>query len=88
MAATLIRRRWSGAPLFTGDRSHLYDQLRDRGLSIWQVLGIAASAEVLFVALALVVDVIDSAVLASSVTSVAMGLILLLLHRGGFLRVA
>lgn len=30
-----ITRRWlNGRPLFVGDRSHLYDQLRDRGLSV------------------------------------------------------
>jgi UDP-GlcNAc:undecaprenyl-phosphate/decaprenyl-phosphate GlcNAc-1-phosphate transferase len=30
-----IARRWlNGRPLFVGDRSHLYDQLRDRGLSV------------------------------------------------------
>jgi UDP-GlcNAc:undecaprenyl-phosphate GlcNAc-1-phosphate transferase len=30
-----IARRWlNGRPLFVGDRSHLYDQLRDRGMSV------------------------------------------------------
>lgn len=30
-----ISRRWlNGRPIFTGDRSHFYDQLRDRGLSV------------------------------------------------------
>jgi UDP-GlcNAc:undecaprenyl-phosphate GlcNAc-1-phosphate transferase len=30
-----IGRRWrNGRPLFVGDRSHFYDQLRDRGLSV------------------------------------------------------
>jgi UDP-GlcNAc:undecaprenyl-phosphate GlcNAc-1-phosphate transferase len=34
-----ISRRWMNhRPLFTGDRSHLYDQLRDRGLSIRQTV--------------------------------------------------
>lgn len=33
--AVAITRRWlRGRPLFVGDRSHLYDQLRDRGLSV------------------------------------------------------
>lgn len=32
-----IVRRWkNGRPLFVGDRSHLYDQLRDRGLTVRQ----------------------------------------------------
>lgn len=34
-----IGRRWiNHRPLFTGDRSHLYDQLRDRGLTIRQTV--------------------------------------------------
>jgi len=33
--ALAIARRWrNGRPLFRGDRSHFYDQLRDRGLSV------------------------------------------------------
>jgi UDP-GlcNAc:undecaprenyl-phosphate GlcNAc-1-phosphate transferase len=33
--ALAIARRWlRGHPLFTGDRSHFYDQLRDRGLTV------------------------------------------------------
>lgn len=30
----VVRRRLNGRPLFRGDRSHLYDQLRDRGCSV------------------------------------------------------
>ncbi len=34
-----IGRRWiNNRPLFTGDRSHLYDQLRDRSLSVRQTV--------------------------------------------------
>ena len=33
--ALAITRRWlNGKPLFIGDRSHFYDQLRDRGMSV------------------------------------------------------
>ena len=42
-----LLRRWRGRqPLFLGDRSHLYDQLTDRGWSIRRilVLGIAFHA--------------------------------------------
>jgi UDP-GlcNAc:undecaprenyl-phosphate GlcNAc-1-phosphate transferase len=35
---TLFRRVRAGTPLFVGDRSHLYDQLRDRGWSTQKVL--------------------------------------------------
>jgi UDP-GlcNAc:undecaprenyl-phosphate GlcNAc-1-phosphate transferase len=34
-----VGRRWrNGRPLFVGDRSHFYDQIRDRGLSIRQTV--------------------------------------------------
>jgi len=37
--ALAIGRRWlNGRPLFEGDRSHFYDQLRDRGLSVRQTV--------------------------------------------------
>ena len=37
--ALAIGRRWrNGRPLFVGDRSHFYDQIRDRGLSIRQTV--------------------------------------------------
>ena len=41
LVVTLIRRRQQGAPLFLGDRSHLYDQLHDRG---WAVPAVAVAA--------------------------------------------
>jgi UDP-GlcNAc:undecaprenyl-phosphate GlcNAc-1-phosphate transferase len=37
--ALAITRRWlNGKPLFIGDRSHFYDQLRDRGMSVRQTV--------------------------------------------------
>jgi UDP-GlcNAc:undecaprenyl-phosphate GlcNAc-1-phosphate transferase len=33
-ALAITRRALNGRPLFVGDRSHFYDQLRDRGLSV------------------------------------------------------
>jgi len=37
-----LARRWrNGKPLMIGDRSHFYDQLRDRGLSVRQVVAIS-----------------------------------------------
>lgn len=38
MALAISRRRLNGKPLFIGDRSHFYDQLRDRGLSVRQTV--------------------------------------------------
>lgn len=39
-ALAVIRRLRSGKSIFTGDRSHLYDQLVDRGLSVKQVVAL------------------------------------------------
>ena len=38
---TLVRRWRMQRPIFAGDRSHLYDQMLDRGWSVWPVLLIA-----------------------------------------------
>lgn len=37
---TLLRRWRKKRPLFAGDRSHLYDQLVDRGWSVWRTLAV------------------------------------------------
>lgn len=37
-ALAITRRRLNRKPLFIGDRSHFYDQLRDRGLSVRQTV--------------------------------------------------
>lgn len=49
MALTLVRRWRNEKPLMLGDRSHFYDQLRDRGLSVRQVVGISYGVTILFV---------------------------------------
>ncbi len=36
----VVRRLVSGKPIFSGDRSHLYDQLIDRGMSVTQVVAL------------------------------------------------
>jgi UDP-GlcNAc:undecaprenyl-phosphate GlcNAc-1-phosphate transferase len=41
MLLTLARRWRSEKPLMVGDRSHFYDQLFDRGMSVRQVVGIS-----------------------------------------------
>jgi UDP-GlcNAc:undecaprenyl-phosphate/decaprenyl-phosphate GlcNAc-1-phosphate transferase len=55
-AATLIRRARSRRPLFAGDRSHLYDQLRDRGMSVRHIAVAAGVVQVGFVVVALSLD--------------------------------
>jgi len=47
--ALAITRRWlNRRPLFLGDRSHIYDQLRDRGLSVRQTVFVCYAVGVLF----------------------------------------
>ncbi len=56
-ALAVVRRLRAGVSIFTGDRSHLYDQLVDRGMSIKQVVVLfyvlAATTAVLGVVLAI-----------------------------------
>lgn len=53
----VVRRLLSGKSIFVGDRSHLYDQLQDRGLSVKQVVGLfyvlASAAAVIGVTLSI-----------------------------------
>jgi UDP-GlcNAc:undecaprenyl-phosphate GlcNAc-1-phosphate transferase len=45
----LVRRWRNGRPVMQGDRSHFYDQLIDRGLSVKQVVAISYALSFLFV---------------------------------------
>lgn len=85
LLVTLIRRRRSRKPLFAGDRSHVYDQLRDRGMSVPRVAMVSIAAQVVLVGLALVVLVNMSPIIAALVMAAAMGLLVALLARYGFL---
>jgi UDP-GlcNAc:undecaprenyl-phosphate GlcNAc-1-phosphate transferase len=49
MLLTLARRWRNGRPLMEGDRSHYYDQLRDRGLSVRRVVAISYGLTLVFV---------------------------------------
>lgn len=50
MLLTLARRWRNGRPLMEGDRSHFYDQLRDRGYTVRQVVAISYLLTLFFVA--------------------------------------
>lgn len=54
---TVLRRRSTGSPMFSGDRQHLYDRLRDRGWSVPSVVGTASAAQSVFTAIALILAV-------------------------------
>ena len=55
MLLTLVRRWRNGRPLMLGDRSHFYDQLRDRGLTVKRVVGISYVLTLVFVSLGVAV---------------------------------
>lgn len=49
--ALAVGRRWlNGRPLFIGDRSHLYDQIRDRGLTVRQTVLVCHALGLVFAA--------------------------------------
>jgi UDP-GlcNAc:undecaprenyl-phosphate/decaprenyl-phosphate GlcNAc-1-phosphate transferase len=56
LIVTLVRRTRNGASLFLGDRSHLYDQLRDRGRTVPVVALSAGLFQVIWIGVALAVD--------------------------------
>lgn len=86
LAVTLARRRLSGKPLFEGDRSHVYDQLRDRGWTIPQVALAAAAAEAVIVGVVIVADDVFSPPMAILALAVVFVAVVLGLGRLGFLR--
>lgn len=85
LVVTLLRRRLAGRPLFVGDRSHVYDQLRDRGLSVSQVAIRMAGAQAVLVIVVVIVDSQTSAPVALATLAVLFALVLFGLARMGFL---
>ena len=76
LIVTVLRRARSGRPLFAGDRSHVYDQLHDRGWSIGMVVGVVAAAQVACVLAAIGSSQLDPSVgawLAVAVGAAAVG---------------
>ena len=56
LVVTFARRRLDGKPLFEGDRSHVYDQLRDRGMSIKRIALTSSGLQAFLVAVTVAVD--------------------------------
>ena len=79
----VLRRYRSGRPLFTGDRSHIYDQLVSRGLSSSRATGICVLAQALLVGIALSVFHAPVAV-AAVVVACTIGAVAVLLFAAGF----
>lgn len=53
LLVTVLRRWRAGAPLFAGDRSHIYDRLHQSGMSVPQVALASATAQVALAGLTL-----------------------------------
>lgn len=84
LAVTLVRRRIGRRPLFEGDRSHLYDQLRDRGMSVPLVVIVAVVAQAVLVVVVLVADSLLAPVPAFIVLALVLVVVLGVLGRAGF----
>lgn len=84
LVATITRRALARRPLFEGDRSHLYDQLRDRGLSVPSVVVWCAAAQLVIVTIAVVVSALPANV-ALVVMTVTLAASLAFLAWRGFL---
>jgi UDP-GlcNAc:undecaprenyl-phosphate GlcNAc-1-phosphate transferase len=87
LLVTLLRRKLNNRPLFTGDRSHIYDQLRDRGMSVPAVALLAAATQAVLLVMVIVAERLLGPTW-SLVTLVAiLGVLLGALSRLGFLTV-
>jgi UDP-GlcNAc:undecaprenyl-phosphate GlcNAc-1-phosphate transferase len=86
LLATLIRRRLNDQPLFAGDRSHVYDQLIDRGWRVPQVAATFAVAQGVIGVIVVAAAEYASPVAAVILLAVLLGAILFGLARSGFLR--
>ena len=80
----LTRRRRAGAPLFAGDRSHVYDQLVDRGLTRPRAVLAMILAQTVLAALGVLVAHL-APVAGVSVAVLSAGILTVLVGRGGFL---
>ena len=87
MLVTLLRRRLNHRPLFIGDRSHIYDQLRDRGVGVRAIALLATATQVGLLALVIVAERLLGAGWGLITLVVLLVALLAGLARLGFLRV-
>ncbi len=83
-AVAILRRRRSGLALFAGDRSHVYDQLVDRGQSRVQAVLECVAAQAVLTAIG-VFAIHSSAVTAVLVSTVSVCVLAVIATWGGFL---
>jgi len=87
MLVTLLRRRLNHRPLFIGDRSHIYDQLRDRGLGVRSIVLIAATTQAVLLALVIAAERVLGVEWGLVTLIALLALLLVGLARLGFLTV-
>jgi len=85
LVVTMVRRRVTRAPMFVGNRGHLYDQLHRRGLPVWKLILMMAAVQVVLVS----VVVVTAGALEGPAAVVTLALVMLAivaaLGRFGFL---
>ena len=79
----VVRRVLSGKSIFAGDRSHLYDQLVDRGMTVKQVVGLFYLLAVIAAGVGVLVAIFVRGRYAVLLYSVLIVLAFLLLYRSG-----
>ncbi len=87
MLVTLFRRRLNHRPLFLGDRSHIYDQLRDRGVGVRAIALIAAATQAVLLAIVIFAERLLGVEWGLVTLFALLALLLGALARLGFLRV-
>lgn len=83
-AVAILRRRRARRPLFRGDRSHVYDQLVDRGRSRVQVVGVMIAVQFALTGLGVMTANL-AASLALPAAAIVIGVLAVGVLRGGFL---
>lgn len=86
LAMTLLRRKLAGKPLIPGDRSHIYDQLSDRGWPVTRVVGAAAAGQALIALLVVAVDANFEPGAAIGILALVFGAVMVALSFAGFAR--
>ncbi|MDH3499069.1 MAG: undecaprenyl/decaprenyl-phosphate alpha-N-acetylglucosaminyl 1-phosphate transferase, partial [Acidimicrobiia bacterium] len=87
LAVTFIRRKLNDRPLFEGDRSHVYDQLRDRGIDVKQVALRAVLLQGLIVVIVVAADRWIGGLGAVLLLLAVVAALLIIARQAGFLRV-
>lgn len=80
----IVRRLRAGNPIFSGDRSHIYDQLCDRGIPAKRVAVIMVSAQCVLVLLGILASRLRS-IASVSLMLLSAGILIAITVRAGFL---